>query len=430
MFTVLIVAVVVVVLALSGVMTGVAMIIAGALGLWLSFGDQAWNQIGVSVWASANSGTLAAIPLFVLMGEILSTSRAGSDLFNWLTRVGRRVPASSALGTVVVGAMISCVAGSLAAVTSIVTRTTYPRLRKSGLPVDQSLGLVASVGALGIMLPPSVTLIIFGSLTETAISDLFAAAILPGIIQIFLFAAMAVWAWKRAARKHPAPMEAPGQEQGRQPERDTIGAAWQFPVAILVVLGGFLAGWVTPVEAAALGATLALIMTLINGEISWLRLRSATRRTIVSTAMIMFILVGAQMLSTTLAFQGFGRDATQFIEALPVSPLVILMLIALFYVVLGILFDGLSMLVLTLPFVFPAIVGLGYDPIWLGVVLVTCVQIAELSPPVGVNLFVAQHLTKEPIEAVWRGVIPYMGMLCIMLVLLLVFPQIVTSFAS
>jgi TRAP-type C4-dicarboxylate transport system permease large subunit len=165
-------------------------------------------------------------------------------------------------------------------------------------------------------------------------------------------------------------------------------------------------------------------MNVINGELSWDRIASASRSTVVSTAMILLIVLGAQMIASTLAFQGFTRAVSLWIPSLPIAPIGIMLLITLLYIVLGTLFDGLSMMVLTLPFIFPAVRALGYDPLWFGVVLVVCVQLAELSPPVGVNLFVAQQLTGEPIEEVWWGVMPYFAVLTAVLLALLVFPQL------
>lgn len=411
------VAVLMLVLVALGMWTGVALVIAGLVGLYLSFGDLALLQAGVITWDLANSSTLVAIPLFILMGELLAGSRAVRDLFNWITRFSERVSAAPALGTVGVASMLSAVSGSLAAVTAIVTRTTYPRLRAAGLPVRQSLGLVASTGALGIMIPPSLTLIIYGSLTETPILVLFRVAIVPGLLQAGLFLLCAALVWQRYAVRSTA---APDLSQAGL----SITAAWQFPAAIAVVLGGFISGWVTPIEAAALGAALALAMNAINGELSAARLQAATRSTIVSTAMILLIVLGALMISATLAFQGFTRGVSLFIQDLAVPPLAVMVMIVLLYVVLGTLFDGLSMMVLTLPFIFPAVKALGYDPLWFGVVLVACVQLAELSPPVGVNLFVAQHLTGERIEEVWWGVLPYFAMLVFVLALLLLFPKL------
>jgi tripartite ATP-independent transporter DctM subunit len=416
--TVAIVAVLMLVLVALGMWTGVALVLAGLVGLWLSFGDLALLQAGTIVWDLANSSTLVAIPLFILMGELLAGSRSARDLFNWISRFNRHVSSAPALGTVGVASLISAVSGSLAAVTAIVTRTTYARLRAEGLPARQSLGLVASTGALGIMIPPSLTLIIYGSLTETPISVLFRVSIIPGIIQAALFLVCAAILWhiyadraKRAA--------APADEASL-----SITAAWQFPVAVAIVIGGFISGLVTPIEAAALGALLALIMNVINGELSWSRITIASRSTIVSTAMILLIVLGAQMIASTLAFQGFTRAVSLWIPSLPILPTGIMLLIVLLYIVLGMLFDGLSMMVLTLPFIFPAVRALGYDPLWFGVVLVVCVQLAELSPPVGVNLFVAQHLTGEPIEEVWWGVLPYFAVLAAVLLALLAFPQL------
>lgn len=412
-----IVAVVMLVLVASGMWTGVAMVLAGLLGLYLSFGDLALLQAGVIAWELANSSTLAAIPLFVLMGELLAGSRSARDLFNWITRFSHRVNAAPALGTVGVASLISAVSGSLAAVTAIVTRTTYGRLRAEGLPARQSLGLVASAGALGIMIPPSLALIIYGSLTETPITTLFRVAIVPGLIQSALFLLCAGVIWRRHAVRA-------ARTVSKAPEDLSVGAAWQFPLAIVVVIGGFLSGTVTPVEAAALGALLALLINIVNRELSFARLTEATRSTVVSTAMILLIVLGASMISSTLAFQGFTRTVSLFVQDLPVHPIVIMIMIMVLYIVLGTLFDGLSMMVLTLPFIFPAVKALGQDPLWFGVVLIVCIQIAELSPPVGVNLFVAQHLTGQPIEEVWRGVVPYLMALVAVLALLLFFPQL------
>jgi len=412
-----VVAVLMIILVALGMWTGVALVLAGLVGLALSFGKLALLQAGVIAWDLANSSTLVAIPLFILMGELLADSRAATDLFNWIMRWSNRVSSAPALAAVTLAAMISAVSGSLAAVTAIVTRTSYARLRAEGLPARQAVGLTASSGALGIMIPPSLTLIIYGSLTETSISTLFRVAVVPGLIEAFLFLACAAFLWHRHSVRNGAAKQATTGDS-------SVSAAWQFPAAIGIVIGGFISGLLSPVEAAGLGALLGLVINAINGELTWQKLRLASRRTTVTTAMILLIVLGAQMVSATLAFHGFTRSISLFIQALPVPPLGVLAMTALLYIALGTMFDGLSMMVLTLPFLFPAVRALGQDPLWFGVLLVVCVQLAEISPPVGINLFVAQQLTGEKIEEVWRGVLPYFALLITMLVLLLLFPKL------
>jgi C4-dicarboxylate transporter DctM subunit len=419
--TVALVVLALIVLVMSGMWTGIALVIAGALGLFLSFGSLAPTQIGAAIWELSNSSTLLAIPLFLLIGELFADSKAAGDLFNSLTRLRRHISGASAFGAVLLGAMISCICGSLAAVTSIVTRTGYKRLRQDGLPPTESLGLVASVGCLGIMIPPSLTLIIYGSMTETPISSLFRVSFIPGIAQTFLFILLAASLWYWRAGKNTSPVSAGTADE-------PIIAAWQFPAVIVVILGLLIGGVASPTEAAAIGSVFALVFAMLNREFSFRKVALATRRTIVGTAMIMLIVLGAQMISITLAFQGFARDVSLLVQTLPLPDFGILLMIALLYIVLGMVFDGLSMMVLTLPFVFPAVLAMGMDPLWFGVMLVVCIQIAEISPPVGINLFVAQHITGEPIERIWAGVMPYMALLTIFLVFIIAYPEALLFF--
>lgn len=404
------------VLVLSGLWTGPALVIAGALGLWLSYGTLAPLQIGAMTWKLANTADLAIIPLFMVMGELLAGSRSASDLFNWIMRFRRLTPAAPALATVVLGTMIAAVCGSIAAVTAICTRTAYGRLLKEGLPIRQSIGLVASVGSLGIMVPPSIILIVYGTMTETSILNLYKAALVPSLIQIVLFFACAIGIWYLRA----APVAAP-EDQAHNSD-GPISAAWQFPCAIAIVVGGFISGVVTPTESGALGALLALVLSIINGEISWKLIRTATRNAVMATSMILLIVLGSEFIAATLAIQGFTRDVSVFIKSLPFPPFVLMIVVVLIYVVLGTVFEGLALMTLTVPFLFPAIIAMGYSPIWFGVLIVICIQIAELSPPIGVNLFVAQQYTGEKAEEVWQGVMPYLWMLVLMAILLIAFP--------
>jgi C4-dicarboxylate transporter DctM subunit len=416
--TIVIVVLLMLFLASLGIWTGVALTIAGVVGLFLSFGEQALLRIGAEAWNLANSDTLVAIPLFILMGELLGDSRGARDLFNFISRFDNVIPSSRGIATVAFGGMLSSVAGSLAAVTAITTKTSYRHLREAGLPTRQSLGLVTSVGALGIMLPPSLTLIIFGSLTQNAIASLFRAAIVPGIVQMLLFMLVIGWLWNRHLKSSQKVIE-----KELEKKSSTFGAAWQLPSAILLVLGGFLSGKLTPIEAAASGVVAAVGMNFLNGEIIWSRLSIATRNTILSTSMILLIVLGAQMISSVLAYEGFARSVSLFVKNLAVPDLVILFAIVVLYLILGTVFDGLSMMVLTLPFIYPIVLVMGRDPVWFGVVMVACVQIAELSPPVGVNLFVAQYLTGEAIEEVWWGIWPYAVAIGLVLVTLVLFPR-------
>lgn len=445
-----------------GVNTGVGLLIAGAVGIGVSFGfDAVPMRVGSTAWGVLNSPTLAAIPIFILMGELLGASRSPGDLFGWIQHRTKGIKHSASLATIVMGALISSVVGSIGAVTAMVTRNAYrPLVRSSDDPVG-SLGLVTSVGALGIMLPPSVLMIIYGAITETSIIALFRAGIVPGLLQVLLFALTAVLvsvarnrsrvgqavlaqdpelvgaagpgtrarAASLAAEAHPRsvaevarPTYAAVDEPRGEEAPASFRAAWQFPAAVAVTVAAITSGTLTPVETASLGVVIAVGMLVLNRELGIQTLVTTTVNAAALTAMFMFMVIGAQLIGIVFAFEGTTYELVDLLADAGLSGGAVLLLAGLVYVLLGTIFDGLSMMLLTVPLLFPVVVGLGYDPVWFGIFLVAMVQLAEISPPVGVNIFVAQQLTGQRLDQVWKAVMPYVVALSLFSILLVLVP--------
>lgn len=406
----------------SGVWIGMTLAGVAWVAMTLFSSRPAGDAMAVTVWGSASSWTLTALPLFVWMGEILFRTRLSQDMFKglapWLNRLPGRLLHTNVIGC----AIFAAVSGSSAATCATIGKMTIPELEKRGYPEDQVIGTLAGAGTLGLLIPPSIIMIVYGVSANVSITRLFIAGILPGIMLALLFMGyIAIW-----SLRHP----------GLIPEADTDmrlrEKLWQsrhlIPVVLLIaaVLGTIYAGIATATEAAAIGVVGALVLSAIQGSLKWATFRASLLGATRLYCMIALILVGAQFLTLAMGYIGLPNALAQWIDSLGLGKAGLLVALTLFYIVLGMFLDGISMVVLTIGVILPTVQQAHIDLIWFGIFIVVVVEMAQITPPVGFNLFVLQGMTKRELPWLARKAMPMFLLMVLALVLLYLFPQLVT----
>ncbi|MEW5420958.1 TRAP transporter large permease [Amorphus sp. 3PC139-8] len=369
-------------------------------------------------WRAANSWELSAIPLFLVMGEIISRTDIADRLFRGLTPWLEPVPGRLLHVNIAGSTIFAAVSGSSTATTSAVGRVTLPVLLERGYSPSLALGSLAGAGSLGLLIPPSIIMIIYGVLAEVSIAKLFIGGVLPGLLIAALYSAYIM------ARCLQHPERSPRANRTFAP-REYWGALIEiapFFILITVVLGGIYAGFVTPSEAAAIGVAATLVIAGVTGQLSFRLLSNALHAAVKTSCMICFIVVSAAILSSTLGFLHLPLDVATAIASLDLSPYALILFIGLLYIVLGLFLDGISIAVMTLPITLPLVLAAGYDPLWFGIFLVINIELGLITPPVGLNLFVLQGLTREPLGKVAAAAMPFFCLLIVAVVLITLFP--------
>ncbi|WP_316013292.1 TRAP transporter large permease subunit [Roseobacter sp. HKCCA0434] len=375
------------------------------------------------IWGHSHSWALTALPLFILMGEVLLRSRLSQDMFSglapWLGRAPGRLLHVNILGC----AIFAAVSGSSAATAATIGRMSVPELTDRGYPERLIIGTLAGSATLGLLIPPSIILIVYGVATEQSIARLFVAGILPGLMLVVLFAAyVAVRALLDPDLIPPAPERVALREKLRASRR-------LIPVLGLIagVIGSIYAGIASPTDAAALGVVLALLLAVLSGGFGMAEFRAALMSATRTSCMIAFILIGAAFLTTAMGYTGLPRNLAAWIGGFGLSPYALLAALTVFFVILGCFLDGISVVVLTTAIILPMVQAVGIDPLWFGIYLVIVVEMSQITPPVGFNLFVIQGLTGIDILRVARAALPFFLLLMLGLVLIVAFPGLVTA---
>ncbi len=405
-----------------GVWVAVALALVGLVSIVSFSNAPAGLVLATTFWGHSHSWALTALPLFILMGEILLRSRLSQDMFSglapWLGKAPGRLLHVNVLGC----AIFAAVSGSSAATAATIGRMSVPELTKRGYPESLIIGTLAGSATLGLLIPPSIILIVYGVATEQSIARLFMAGVLPGAMLISLFAAyVGIRAIMNPELIPKLDVEFSFMEKIKA-SRNLI------PVALLIggVIGSIYGGLASPTDAAALGVVLACILAWASGSFSkalfWEAVMSATR----TSCMIAFILVGAAFLSISMGFTGLPRNLATWIGGMGLSPYALLAALTVFFVVLGCFLDGISVVVLTTSIIMPMVASVGIDPLWFGIYLVIVVEMSQITPPVGFNLFVIQGLTGINILRVAKAAFPFFLLLLLGVALITVFPQIVT----
>ncbi|HEY0823436.1 MAG TPA: TRAP transporter large permease subunit [Ramlibacter sp.] len=410
----------------SGVWIGLTLAGVAWIGMQLFSARPAGDAMAVTVWGSASSWTLTALPLFIWMGEILFRTKLSESMFRGLAPWVSRLP-GRLLHTNVIGCTIfAAVSGSSAATCATIGKMTLPELGKRGYPDDITIGSLAGAGTLGLLIPPSIIMIVYGVTADVSIARLFVAGILPGIVLAALFSGyLALWAALNKDRI-PVPEHVPGLRQKLHESRHLI------PVMLLIaaVLGSIYTGVATATEAAAVGVVGALLLSAVQGSLNWSTFRDSLMGATRLYCMIALILAGAAFLTLSMGYIGLPRNLAEFVRSLGLSPFMLMIALAVFYIILGSFLDGISMVVLTMGVILPTVQAAGFDLIWFGIFIVVVVEMAQITPPVGFNLFVLQGMTGKEITWIARVTLPFFLLMCGMVLLLWFVPQIATWLPS
>ncbi|MEC7208097.1 MAG: TRAP transporter large permease subunit [Pseudomonadota bacterium] len=406
----------------SSVWVGLALIGVAWVGMELFTSRPAGDAMITTIWTGASSWTLTALPLFIWMGEILYRTRLSEDMFRGLAPWMRNLP-GGLLHTNIAGCtLFAAVSGSSAATLTTVGKMSIPELRRRGYPEYMIIGTLAGAATLGLMIPPSLTLIVYGVTINESITKLFMAGVIPGLVLAGLFMSYIVgWYYLR-------PSERPEQAPRQNLTQVIKDSRFLIPVILLVmvVIGSMYFGWATATEAAAVGVVGALLLAASQKSLTFETFTQSLMGATRTSAMIALILMGASFLSLSMGFTGLPRALAGFIDNMDLSPIVLIAALTVFYIILGMFLDGISSVVLTMAIVEPMIRQAGIDVIWFGIFIVVVVEMAQVTPPIGFNLFVLQGMTKHEISYIAKTAIPMVALMVLMVVILVIWPELAT----
>ncbi|MGR3463370.1 TRAP transporter large permease [Limimaricola sp.] len=373
--------------------------------------------LGQVVWSSSNSATLIAIPFFVLLGEILVRSGVAARTYEALNTWVSWLPGGLIHANIATSTLFSATSGSSVATAATVATVAMPQAERLGYDQRLFSGAIAAGGTLGILIPPSINLIVYGFLTESSIPQLFLAGLLPGLLMALAFMAMtAILCLWRPSLGGPRP------EFGWRARIGSLADLLPILGLFVAIVGSIYAGWATPTEAAAIGVAIAVLIAAQQKALSLTMLRDALRGAVRTSAMVMLVVIGAYVLNYVLTAAGVSRALQSMLGGLDISPLATLFVIIAIYIVLGFFIETLSLMVATIPIIVPIVVELGYDKIWFGVLMIILVEMALITPPVGLNLYVVQSARKGPFTDVMLGCIPYALVMLAMVGMLIIAP--------
>ena len=369
---------------------------------------------------SATSWEISAIPMFIWMGELMLRTDMSDRLFRGLSPLTYHLPGRLLHTNIVGSALFAAISGSSAATTATVGKITIMELSKRGYSKSLTYGSLAGAGSLGLLIPPSIVMIVYGVLAEVSISRLFAAGVLPGLMIAALYSGYVMIVGLIDSEVAPPDREKPRLKDA------AIGFLNLIPIGFLIfiVLGSIYSGIATPSEAAAVGVVATLLMIFLTGQMSKGVFFDTLVSAVHTSCMIAVILIAAAFLSTAMGFLHVPQDVAKAIGALDLSPFGLIIILAIFYVLLGMFLEGISITVMSLPITLPLILAAGFDPIWFGIFLVIMVELAQITPPIGFNLFIIQGLTGTPIMKVAIAAVPFFMLMCVGALLLTLFPEI------
>ncbi|MEA3332272.1 MAG: TRAP transporter large permease subunit [Pseudomonadota bacterium] len=405
----------------AGIHIGFSLFIVGFCGMTFFSPLPPGGNLASSVWSTVNKWELVALPLFILMGEILFHSGVSEKLFKGLVPWLYRLPGGLLLMNIVACTFFAAVSGSSAATTATVGRITLAEFEKLGYDEKLAIGSLAGAGTLGFLIPPSLIMIVYAILAEVSIGKMFIAGVLPGFLLASIYILYIIY---RGIRD---PSIAPRMQESYSWRERFIAIKDLLPLIILIcmVLGSIYAGLATPTEAAALGVFGASLFAFGNRQLTIKGLFACLLAAVKTTSMICLIVVGASYLSRVMGFLGIPAALTQAIVGLELSPYTLMLMLGLVYVVLGCILDGFSIVVMTLPIALPMATASGFDPIWFGIYLILMVELSQITPPVGFNLFVIQGLTGKPIGEIAIYALPFFFLMVLTTAIITVFPAIV-----
>ena len=405
----------------GSVWIGIALFLVGIGGFFV-FTDVSFGAILANVvWNNTSSSAMMALPFFIWMGEILFRSRISENLFRGLSPWMDSIPGRLVHVNILACTFFAAVSGSSAATTATVGKITVPELQKRGYDHDLSIGSLAGAGTLGFMIPPSMMMLVYGIIGDVSIGKLFIAGFIPGFMIAFLFSAYIL------IRCLITPSLAPRGEDRYSWKDRFLALPAIAPVVILVlfVLGSIYMGWSTPTEAGAIGVLGAFFFAALTRSLTWEVFKVSLLGTVKTSCMIMLIVMGASYLSNVIGYLGITRALTDYVTTLGLSPYALIIILSILYLILGCLVDGFSMIVMTAPVVIPLIQAAKFDPIWFGIYLVLMIELAQVTPPVGFNLFVISGLNNDSLVTIAKAAFPFFMLMLLATFLITVFPEIV-----
>ena len=404
----------------TGVWVALSMVAVSAIGMLLFTSRPVGDAMATTIWGTSSSWTLTALPLFVWMGEILFRTKLSENLFKGLAPWMSRLPGGLIHVNVVGCALFAAISGSSAATVATVGKMSIPELRKRNYPEKLLLGSLAGSGTLGLLIPPSIILIIYGVTVQESIAKLFIAGIIPGIM-IAIFFMLYVIGWSILNKD-----SMPKTEEVFSLSQKIKDSGQLIPVIVLItaVIGSIYSGIATATEAASLGVVGALILSFFQKSLNKETFKSSLLGATKTSCMIAFILAGSSFLSLAMGFTGLPRNLAIWIQEMNLSPYVLIMVLTFFYIILGMFLDGISAVVLTMAIIEPMIRQAGFDMIWFGVFLVIVVEMAQITPPVGFNLFVLQGMANKDMGFIARSAFPLFLLMILAVVVIIIFPEI------
>ncbi|MFC2967085.1 TRAP transporter large permease [Acidimangrovimonas pyrenivorans] len=424
------------ILTISAILLAILFLMLG-LGLWVAFslmgvGIAAMTMgtssplgtvMATTIWGNSNSWALAALPLFIWMGEILFRSRLSEDMFTGLAPWMERLPGRLLHVNIFGSGIFAAVSGSSAATAATIGKLSIPELKRRGYPERMMIGTLAGSATLGLLIPPSIILIVYGAATEQSIARLFIAGILPGLLLVALFVGyVVIWG---LLNKDKLPTET---GEGLSFAEKLRRSRRLIPIVLLIagVIGSIYAGIASPTDAAAVGVALALLLSWLSGSLDRQSFTEGLMSATMTSCMIAFILAGAAFLTVAMGFTGIPSLLAEWIGGLNLSPYALLAALTVFFIVMGCFLDGISVVVLTTSVIMPMVEKAGIDTMWFGIFVVIVVEMSQITPPVGFNLFVLQALTGRNILTVARAALPFFLLMLVALALVVVFPGIAT----
>ena len=404
----------------SGIWVALSMIGVSAIGMMLFTSRPVGDAMATTIWGTSSSWTLTALPLFVWMAEILFRTRLSENLFKGLSPWMQKLPGGLIHVNVVGCALFAAISGSSAATVATVGKMSIPELRKRNYPEKILLGSLAGSGTLGLLIPPSIILIIYGVAVQESIAKLFIAGIIPGIMIALIFMSYVI-IWSLINKKSmPKIIEEYSFLEKIKRSKQLLPVI----ILILAVIGSIYTGIATATEAASLGVVGALILSYFQKSLTLKTFKSSLLGATKTSCMIAFILAGSTFLSLAMGFTGLPRNLALWIQNMDLSPYVLIFVLMIFYIILGMFLDGISAVVLTMAIIEPMIRQAGFDMIWFGIFLVIVVEMAQITPPVGFNLFVLQGMAKKDMGFIARSAFPLFLLMVLAVILVVIFPEI------
>jgi tripartite ATP-independent transporter DctM subunit len=410
------------VLLAGGVWIALVLLAMGWAAMELFTSTPVGKLMATTVWGSSASWSLTALPLFIWMGEILFRSRISEDMFRglapWLTALPGRLMHCNVIGC----GIFAAISGSSAATAATIGKMTVPELLKRGYHEPMVIGSLAGAGTLGLLIPPSIIMIVYGVAANVSIARLFIAGVLPGIMLMSLFSGyIIVWALLHPDKTPPSDIHMSFAQK-------LYASRLLIPTVLLIaaVIGSIYSGIATPTEAAVLGVVGSLVLSLVSGSLDWATFNASVMGAMRTSCMIAFILTGAAFLTTAMAFTGIPESMAAWITKQALSPVMLIAVLTLLYIVLGCFIDGISMVVLTSAVILPTVQAAHIDLLWFGIFIVLVVEMAQITPPVGFNLYVLQSMTGKDIFSIGKHALPFFFLMVAAVAIIWLFPEMVT----